>query len=682
MQELFDFKDDNAGTTARAKELRELIKQYDYAYYTTAEPLIPDFEYDALFRELQDIEKQYPELAAGDSPTQRVGGGLLREFVTVRHTVPMLSLANTYSREEVEDFDRRVRELLGGEEYRYVAELKFDGVALSLKYQNGKLALATTRGDGISGDDITQNVKTLRSVPLSVEPVEVGGQPLSDFEVRGEAYMLEKDFLRINQLRLENVEKTFANPRNLTAGTLKLLDSSQVAQRPLNMICYWLYTESVKLTSHYENIQLLRRLGFETYEGVRICDNIEQVFKFIEKWEKRRSELPFQIDGIVLKVDSLRQQDILGSVARSPRWAIAYKYEAEKAETKLNSITLQVGRTGIVTPVAELEPVFLAGSTISRATLHNIDYITSLDIRVGDTVIVQKAGDVIPKVSAVIPEKRLENSVPFEFPEYCSCPLNGKLIRPEGEAHYYCDHADCPEQARRRIEHFVSRNAMNIDGLGERVIEQLSELGYLKHISDIFKLKEYRSHIAAIDRWGDKSTDNLLDAIEKSKSQPFHRVLYGLGIRFVGEGAAKLLARTFRNIDALSSATKEQLLAVHEIGKKIADSVINYFANPEMLELIESLRQSGLQLEGDSAQTAASAAFAGKTFVLTGELESLTRTKAQEIIESHGGKVTSAVSKNTNFVIAGGQPGSKYDKAVKLGVTILDEASFLEMVQE
>ncbi|MCL5991414.1 MAG: NAD-dependent DNA ligase LigA, partial [Bacteroidetes bacterium] len=487
--------------------LREQIKKHDNAYYIEAQPTITDKEYDELFRELQRLEQKYPQLITKDSPTQRIGSDAVKEFERVNHDKPMLSLSNTYSEVEVRDFDRRVREALPNEEINYVAELKYDGVALSLKYKDGKLDCAVTRGDGFAGDDITENVKTIRNIPLSVTNLKIDGKEIINFEVRGEVYLTEKDFLRINELREEAGEKIYANPRNLTAGTLKLLDPKLVSQRPLKFVCYYFDSSEINFNSHHENIKIIKQLGFQIGESVELYSNLDDVFAFIKTWERKRNELGFQIDGIVLKVDSIKQQEILGTVARSPRWAIAYKYEAENAHTLLKDITLQVGRTGIITPVAELEPVFLAGSTISRATLHNADYISERDIRIGDTVVIEKGGEVIPKVTKVVLEKRTPDAIEFKFPDVCPCDLKSPISRLEGEASYLCIHPECPWQIRRLIEHFASRNGMNIEGLGEKVVGQFVELGYLKNVADIYSLHQYMDEIKNLDRWGEKSTD-------------------------------------------------------------------------------------------------------------------------------------------------------------------------------
>lgn len=676
MQSLFD---NDSNKQERAEELRSLIRKYDYAYYVEAHPLVSDREYDSLFRELQDIEREHPELITLDSPTQRVSGEPLKEFPQVTHARPMLSLGNTYSREEVADFDRRARELLEGAAFDYVVELKYDGVAISLTYRDGVLVTGATRGDGVVGDDITQNIKTIGSIPLRVREVEVQGVALRNFEVRGEAYMLNDDFVKLNAEREEAGEKSYANPRNLTAGTLKQLDAREVAKRPLQMVCYYLYTDDLRLTHHSANIALLKDLGFPTGEITAVCSNLDEVFAVIGEYEHKREELPFMIDGIVLKIDSMRQQEELGTVARSPRWAIAYKYEAQKALTRLNSITLQVGRTGAVTPVAELQPVFLAGSTISRATLHNADYIQELDLRVGDMVIIEKGGEVIPKVSGVDTTQRSEDAQPYEFPHSCPCHLQTPLHRPEGEANYYCESPACPWQIRRRIEHFASRRAMDIEGLGEKVVELLVEKQFIHTIADIYDLHLRRDELQKLEGWGEKSVQKLLDGIEASKQQPYSRVLFALGIRFVGEGVAKILAKSFPSLELLQQASVEQLTAVNEIGGRIAQSVLDYCSDEHELALVRRMQAAGVQFEQEVVEQASSE-FAGLTFVLTGELNTMTRTQAGELIEARGGKVSSSVSKKTSYVLAGAAAGSKLQKAIDLGVKVLSEEEFLGMV--
>lgn len=682
---LFPSDEASHDVAKRIEALRTQIRRHDHLYYVEARPEIDDRTYDALFRELQDLEKEHPELMTADSPTQRLGGAPVGSFQTVTHARPMLSLANTYSREEVEDFDRRVREGLDGAIPRYVVELKYDGVAMSLTYRNGTLALAATRGDGTTGDDVTQNVRTIRSVPLALERVQVGTTVLDTLEVRGEVYLPIEDFLEINRRAEERNEKPYANPRNLAAGTLKQKDSRDVAQRPLAFVAYFLelrgdQADARLLTSHAENIALLRALGFPTGHAVRVCDSIDEVFAFIEEWDEKRDTLPFQIDGIVIKVDSLRQQEELGFVARSPRWAIAYKYEAKKAQTVLDDITLQVGRTGVVTPVAELRPVLLAGSTISRATLHNEDFVQELGLCIGDTVIIEKGGDVIPKVSGVVSAARQPGATPWSMPTHCPCPRHSLLHRPEGEANTYCNDGACPWQIRRRLSHFASRDAMDIDGLGERAVDQFVEAGLLTDVADIFDLPQKREAILALERWAPKSVDKLMAGIEASKEQPYPRVLFSLGIRFVGEGVAKILARAFPSIEELSHASREALLNVNEIGDRIADSVIDFFADASERSIVHRLRDAGLNFDAPTATGTTSAAFAGKTFVLTGELTTMTRREAEERIEARGGKASGSVSKKTSYVIAGENAGSKLQKAQELGVPVLSEEEFVTML--
>lgn len=679
--DLFSANISNNYAFNRINELRELIRKYDYAYYVESQPLISDYEYDKLYKELEELEKQYPEFYDKNSPTQRIGEQPLKEFRSVVHTIPMLSLANTYTKEEILDFERRVIDILGSQTVKYVTELKYDGLAVSIIFRDGTFELAATRGDGIKGDDVTANIKTIKNLPLKVHEVYYKGEKLQNFEVRGEIYMLESDFLKINEERIENDEKPYANPRNLASGTLKSLDPNYVATRPLKLVTYYLFSEEVQLESQFENIELLKKLGFPVGYSYKLCENIEEVFEYIELWDKQRSSLPFQIDGIVIKVDSLKQQEILGTIARSPRWAIAFKYEPEKSETKLLDITLQVGRTGVVTPVAELEPVFLAGSTISRATLHNYDYIKEKDIRIGDIVIIEKGGDVIPKVSGVVTEKRTQDTKQYVFPEICPCELKSPLVRPEGEANYYCNNPECPWQIRKRIEHFASRNAMNIEGLGEKIIDRLVSLGMLKNIADIYELHKNRDELIKLEKFGEKSVENLINSIELSKKQSFNRVIFALGIRFIGEGASNILALNFKNIENLRKATFEDLISIHEIGTKMAQSVVSFFNDPKEQEIIDRLLAYGVNFSmSDEELTMASNKLAGQTFVLTGELSSMTRNEAKQKIEALGGKVTSSVSKNTDYVVVGENPGSKYNHALKLGVKVINEAEFIENI--
>jgi DNA ligase (NAD+) len=677
MLSLFDAASEPGSTdrAERAAQLRELIRHHDVLYYQHAQPEITDRAYDALLQELIDLETAHPELRTIDSPTQRVGGAPIADFATVEHRTPMLSLANSYTREEVLDFDRRVREGLGIDSVSYVCELKYDGVAMSLTYENGVLVMGATRGDGERGDDVTANVRTIRSIPLSLATSDI-----RNAVVRGEVYMLEKTFLEINQRAEEAGDKLYANPRNLTAGTLKQKDSAMAASRKLEFVAYYLETSDRTITTHADSITTLAEMGFVTGRSVQTCATIDEVLQFIDRWDSERDTLPFQIDGIVVKVNTIAHQRELGAVARSPRWAFAYKYEAQKARTTLLDITLQVGRTGVVTPVAELQPTLLAGSTISRATLHNEDFVQELGLCVGDTVVIEKGGDVIPKVSGVDTSARADDAQPWSMPHHCPCPRNAALHRPEGEANWYCDDGQCPWQLRRRLEHFASRDAMDIDGLGERAIDQFITAGLLTSIADIYTLAERRDDILQLDRWAPKSVDRLLAGIEASKNQPYARVLFALGIRFVGEGVAKILARAFPSIDMLLAATHEQLTSVHEIGSAIAASVIEFAADPAARALVADLRAAGLQVEGQ-APTLLSNAFEGKTFVVTGELTSMSRNEAHSAIEARGGKAAGSVSKKTTYVVAGANAGSKLAKATELGVPVLDEDAFRSLLE-
>jgi len=659
----------------RIQELSEKIREHDYKYYVLSEPTISDEKYDLLMRELSDLEQQFPDLRTPDSPTQRVGGQPTKEFSAVTHSVPMLSLANTYSEEELLDFDRRVDSLLQHEPYMYIAELKIDGVAISVKYENGILAQGATRGDGVQGDEITNNLKTIRSIPLRSQPTS---NRLLNFEVRGEIYMQKKDFERMNAERELAGEKLFVNARNSTSGTLKLQDPKIVAMRRLNMFSYFLRSDDVVLKSHYENLRLLKTMGFVVNEHIRVCNTIRDVKTFCDEWKDRRDSLPYDIDGVVVKIDSIRQQEALGAVAKSPRWAIAYKFPAQKVETKLKGITLQVGRVGTITPVAELEPVFVGGTTVSRATLHNEDYIHELDLRVGDTVVVEKGGDVIPKVSAVNAAKREKSSKPFVMPKECP-ECGSRIYRPEGEAAYYCENSECPAQVRGRIEHFAHRGAMDIEGLGEAVIDLLVNEQLIHTLADIYSLK--KNQIVPLERMGEKSAQNLIDAIAQSKLQPFHKVLFALGIRYVGAGVAKLLADSFGSIEKIQNASQEELEDVEGIGPRIAESVVRFFKERHTKELVNKLQRAGVTLKSEKKKNSAQH-FSGKTFVLTGGLTSMTREEAKEKIESFGGKVTSSVSAKTDFVVVGTDAGSKLQKAAELGVKTVNEKEFQKMLAQ
>ncbi len=669
--------------SVRIDELISSIEKANYAYYILAEPILSDYEFDMLLKELEALEQQYPELIRSTSPTQRVNGEPLKEFTQVQHASPMLSLQNTYNADEVREFDRRVSDVLrdnGIEEYEYVADLKYDGVAISLIYLNGKLELAATRGDGVQGDNVTANVRTIKAIPLHIEPVIINGIALSNFEVRGEVFMMSDDFLQLNQEREEAGEKLYANPRNLTAGTLKLLDPTLVARRPLTMVCYFLSADGIALHSQEENMKLLHAMGFPIAWTSGLCRTIDEVLNIIYSWEVRRETLPFQTDGMVIKVNRLQHQRVLGAIAKFPRWAIAYKYSAKQAHTVLRDISIQVGRTGIATPVAELDPVLLAGSTISRATLHNTDFIRENDIRIGDTVVLEKGGDVIPKIVGVVSELRSTTSTEYMFPAHCNCPLQQAFVRYKDEAGYYCEHTECPSQIRGRLIHFASRKAMNIEGLGDKNIDQLVEVGLLRTIADIYSLHEHVEKMKQLERWGEKKIENLLLGITASKKQPFEKILFAMGIRFVGEETARILVTAFGSIENLLTATVEQLTAIHGVGERTAFAIVSFFAKESHRRLIAELHQAGLQMSVSSDFVIEHhPAFVGKTFVITGTLSRYSREEASKIIQQRGGKVSGSVSKKTHFVVSGHEAGSKLTKALELGIPILQESDFEQM---
>ena len=665
----------NEDVLKRIISLREKINDADYKYYVLSQPDIDDFVYDGLMKELEKLEKENPKLITPDSPTQRVSGEPNKKFNVVIHDVPMLSLANSYNFEDLVEFDKRIKSVIPVNDVDYVCELKIDGLAVSLKYENGFFVKGATRGDGTKGDDVTANLKTIRSIPLKISK-----DVLKDFEVRGEVFIPKEDFLRINEEQETRGEKLFVNPRNTAAGTLKLKDSRVVASRPLNIFVYYLLSKDLTLNSHFENLELLRKMKFHVNDYTQKVKGIDEVKKFCNHIDEIRDTLPYEIDGVVVKVDSISQQEILGNVAKSPRWAIAYKFKAKEKITRINSITLQVGRTGTITPVAELEPVFLAGSTISRATLHNFEEITRKDIREKDFVKIEKGGDVIPKVTEVVLEKREKSSVPF--PEPVKCPVcNTKLEKPEEEVYIYCPNYFCPAQIQGRIEHFVHRDAMEIEGLGSSIVAILLDKGLIKDFADIYTLKNKRKELLAIDRFGEKSVDNILSAIEKSKEKPFEKVLFAVGIKQIGERTAKLIAKHFGSLEKLSGATEEEIDDIYEIGPSIAKSIVMFFKDRKSKELISKLVKAGLKFELDSTEkTKLNDKFIGKIFVLTGTLSKFTRTHASDLIEKLGGRTTSSVSKKTDFLLAGEDAGSKLDKAKKLGVTILSEDEFEKML--
>jgi len=659
----------------RAEDLRQELHEHDYRYYVLAQPTISYEKYDGLMRELEDIEAQYRVLRTPDSPTQRVGGEPTKEFPAVIHNPPMLSLANSYSEEEIRDFDRRVRGLLKRQAPLYVAELKFDGVAIALIYRDGILIQGATRGDGFQGDDITNNLRTIRSLPLRLRLEE---RSLQGIQVRGEVFMHKGEFEQMNRQRAAEGEKTFINPRNATAGTLKLQDPKLVAERPIKMVAYGLIAPQAKLKSHFENLEILRRLGLPVSEHIDKCKTIDEVIEFWKDWEDRRESLPYDIDGIVVKVDSLEQQEALGSIARSPRWAMAFKFASRKSETKLKGIMLQVGRVGTITPVAELEPVFLGGTTVSRATLHNSDYIRELDLRVGDTVVVEKGGDVIPKVSARIETKRPKRTQPFVMPR--TCPACGSPIhRATGEANYYCENSVCPAQVKARLEHFAHRGAMDIEGLGEAVVEQLVGLGLVKNCADLYSLHKHQKALLELERWGEKSVQNLLDGIERSKRQPFHRALFALGIRHVGASVARVLADHFTSIEAFEEATEEELQVVSAVGPRIAESIVHFFRDKNNRMIVKRLKDAGIMLSPRAVGRRGK--LSGKTFVITGTLPTYTRDQARQVIEQNGGTVASGISKNIDFLVVGVDAGSKLAKARTLGIPTISEKELDAMIR-
>jgi DNA ligase (NAD+) len=665
----------------KIEDLRSQIIKHDYNYYVLAEPVTSDENYDKLIKELEKLETENPHLITPDSPTQRVGKDLTKEFNSVKHKTPMLSLANTYDEHDLLDFDRRVKESLPeSEKVEYVVELKIDGASISINYVDGFLKTAATRGDGTIGEEVTNNIKTIRSVPLKIDLSKEKKYKLNNFEVRGEVYMRINDFTNLNKERETNGEKLFANPRNSTAGTLKLQDPKIVSERKLNVFLYSIISIDEEFESQLENLKLLTKLGFTVNPQCKICKNIDEVLKVCHKFEEIRDTLEYEIDGAVIKVNSMRQQKLLGSIAKSPRWAVAYKFKAKQAFTKLNDITWQVGRTGAVTPVAELEPVKLAGSTISRATLHNFDEIQRKDIRIGDKVIIEKGGDVIPKVVSVILKERSKKSKPTLPPEKCPA-CNSKLFKPENEVAVYCENPECSAQIKGRLIHFASRGAMDIEGLGDALIDLFVTEGFITHFSDIYSLSEKQDQLIKIERLGEKSIDNLLKSIEVSKAQPFAKVLFALGIRYVGAGAAQKIAEHFNSIDDIIAASEEDISSIYEIGPSISKSIKQFFSYKKNLLLIEDLRKSGLTFTSEKKEVVQSA-LTGKTFVLTGTLSTFSRDEAGARIIALGGKVTSSVSKSTDFVVAGEKAGSKLSKAESLGVKVLDEDTFLKILEE
>lgn len=667
-------------TTQEAKQrievLRDQLNKYNYDYFVLSKPDISDFEFDMLMKELIELEKNYPEFADENSPAKRVGIDSNREFEQAEHRYPMLSLSNTYSEEELTEFDTRVRKIID-KDLEYVCELKFDGISISLTYRDGKLMQALTRGDGTKGDIVTANVKTVRSIPLHLKrsdlPVEM--------EVRGEIILPRSGFNMINKERESNGEPVFANPRNAASGTLKLQNSAQVAKRPLDGYFYYLLGENLPYDNHYDSLMKLKDWGFKVSDHIQKCNDLQGVFHYIDYWDKKRLDLPFDIDGIVVKVNSFRQQKQLGFTAKSPRWAIAYKFKAEQAETKLLSIDYQVGRTGAITPVANLSPVPLAGTVVKRATLHNADQMELLDLRIGDTVMIEKGGEIIPKITGVDKTKRPNNSVPIQFISFCP-DCGTVLVRNEGESAHYCPNEDaCPTQIKGKMEHFISRRAMDIN-CAEATIDLLFRNGLVHDVSDLYDLTT--DQLVGLERFGEKSATKLIQSIEDSKNIPFDRVLYAIGIRFVGETVAKKLTQSFQSIELLENASFEELTAVDEIGQRIAESVISYFKKPDHLEMIKRLKKSGVQFAmQQDTRIQKSNKLKGSTYVISGVFSIFSRDQLKEMIEQNGGSYVSAVSPSTSYILAGDKMGAgKLEKARQWNIPIISEDDFLKTIEE
>ena len=660
----------------RIESLSKAISEHNHRYYVLNKPLISDFEYDILLNELIELEKNFPEFSNENSPTGRVGSDITREFEQHEHRYPMLSLKNTYNDEELRDFDNRVRKVADGS-VEYVCELKFDGASISITYKNGKMERALTRGDGDKGDDVTMNIKTINSIPHQINGKKVPGE----FVMRGEILMPRSVFNRLNDERVRENISPFANPRNAAAGTIKLLDSRIVASRSLDCLFYFLLSENLPYDNHYENLMEASGWGFRVPDSIRRCKNIDEVMEFIDSWESERKKLPYDIDGVVIKVNSISLQKELGFTAKSPRWAIAYKYKAEQALTSLLSVAFQVGRTGTVTPVANLKPILLAGTTVKRASLHNADQIALLDLHINDMVFIEKGGEIIPKIVGVDRSFRNERSKKVEF--ITSCPECGTpLIRNEGEANHYCpNYLHCPPQIKGRIEHFISRRAMDIDGLGEETIDLLFSKKLIKNFADLYDL-ELRQLIP-LERLGEKSAYNILTSLKNSAAVPYYRVLYALGIRHVGETTAKILSRTFRSIDELMNADPEQLKSINEIGPRIASSIKAYFDDKDNIEIIKRLKSHNIRFSSEEESESKGKILEGKNIVISGVFRNHSREEYKEIIEKMGGKNSTSVSGNTSFILAGENMGpSKKANAEELGVPLLSESDFLKLISE
>ncbi len=665
----------NTEVAHEIERIREELNRHNYSYYVLNSPVISDYEYDQLMNRLIKLESEHPELFDSNSPTQRVGSDINIEFQQEKHKYPMLSLGNTYNEGEIADFYNRVVKSLD-EPFDIVCELKYDGTAIGLTYQNGELVRGVTRGDGVQGDDVTANVKTIKSIPL-----KLNGDYPPEFEIRGEIYIPHQGFEAMNRERAEAGEELYSNPRNTASGSLKLQNSKQVAKRPLDCYLYYLLGEELPAETHADNLEKARSWGFKIPEEYKICKSLDEIFSFIHHWDEERHNLPYDIDGIVLKVNSLNQQKRLGFTAKNPRWAISYKFKAEQGYTRLLSVDFQVGRTGAVTPVANLEPVQLAGTIVKRASLHNADFITALDLHLNDMVYVEKGGEIIPKIVKVDMDARKSDSEPVRFITHCP-ECGTELKREEGEAAFYCPNIQsCPPQVKGRIEHFISRKAMNIDGLGAETIDLLYSVNLLRDISDLYSI--HPMQLTPLERLGEKSARNIIKSIEESKSVPFPRVLFALGIRFVGETVAKKLAMAFKNIDSLEKATLEELIEVEEIGERIAGSVIEFFADERNREIIEKLKKAGLQFElSEQEAKTDSQLLVGKSFVISGSFAKHSRDEIKQLIEKNGGKNSSSISSKTDYLVAGDKIGpSKLAKAEKLEISIISEDDLLNLIQ-
>ena len=659
----------------KIQSLREELRQHNYNYYHLDNATISDFEFDIKLKELEQLETENPEFFDVNSPTQRVGGAITKNFETVFHKNRMYSLDNSYSKEDLEDWEKRIKKMLGSDEVEYTCELKFDGASINLTYENGQFLKAVTRGDGFQGDDVSANIRTIKSIPLKLH-----GDFLPDFEIRGEIILPLDGFNKMNEERIDIGEEPYRNPRNTASGSLKLQDSAEVAKRPLDCLLYHVVTDSRKYKTHFENLENARKAGFKVPKNIQLTKTIDDVFEFINYWDKKRHELPYETDGVVVKVNNLQQQEELGYTAKSPRWAIAYKFKAEQVSTMLHEITYQVGRTGAITPVANLEPVQLAGTIVKRASLHNADQIKKLDIRVNDTVFVEKGGEIIPKIIAVDFTKRPANSEPTIYATHCP-ECHTELIRNEGDAKHYCPNEfGCAPQITGRIQHFISRKAMDIEGLGGETVDLLRKEGLIKNYADLYDLTV--EQVIPLERMAEKSAENMINGIQKSKEIPFEKVLFALGIRFVGETVAKKLAKHFKSIDHLMIASFEDLINVDEIGERIAQSILDFSGDSENIQLINRLKSYGVQLEvsAESLENQTDK-LQGKVFVVSGVFHQMNRNELKKAIEDNGGKVSSSISKKTDFIVAGDNMGpSKLTKAQDLGIAIISEQDFIDMI--